>query len=112
MKQWDFLSTINVNDFKIAITTAEAAVSGGRALQRVSITNSRSGEIGAGAKGIRAPDGSVTVYEIKWDTVAGDPTKLVKSKFTLKSAVDDGGTVVNDMTFAKLTSTSKTATFK
>ena len=110
--QRDLLTTINVNDFKVAITKVEAASKGGRALQSVTIQAAGGGEIGRGAKGIRNSDGSVSVYEVKWDSDAGDPKKLIKSRVTIRSRYDDDSVYLNDMTFVTLSSTGKTATFK
>jgi hypothetical protein len=52
------------------------------------------------------------VYEVRWDSDAGDPKKLVKSRVTIHSRFDDNSIYLNDMTFITLSSTGKTATFK
>jgi len=54
----------------------------------------------------------VTVYDITWKPAAGDPKALLQTRLTLRSRFEDDSVFLNDMTFVKLSSTGKTATFK
>ena len=105
------LTTVNVNDFKLAITQVQAASKGGSALQSVSLLQGNT-LVGVGKKGIRNPDKTVSVYEITWKPAAGDPKALLQHKLTVRSHNEDDSVYLNDMTFDKLSSTGKTATLK
>ncbi len=72
----------------------------------------KGGATASGTKGVRAPDGRVTVSGLAWEPTAGNPRKLVQTLITVKAIQPDGSIFVNDMILTALSNDLKQAAFK